>query len=153
MPAGLREMARVTKAGGRVLMHVLGHPQEVEFFDFFVKAIQSVVPTFAPPMDPPPLPFQLRNPEKFRQEMVKAGLKDVSVETVIETLSFESGTQFWQWLVNSNPVAGRILGELNLTEHQIDSIQESLNFMIRKRAGGNNLAVLTNQIHRGLGKK
>jgi ubiquinone/menaquinone biosynthesis C-methylase UbiE len=153
MPSGLSEMTRVTKAGGRVLMHVLGPPQEVEFFTFFVNAIRSAVPGFTPPTDPPPLPFQLQNPEKLRNEMRKAGLKEVNVETVIETLSFESGKQFWQWIINSNPVAEHIITELNLTEYQIHSIQESLNRMISERSAGNDLAVLTNQIHRGVGQK
>jgi ubiquinone/menaquinone biosynthesis C-methylase UbiE len=60
MPRGIREMARVTKPRGRVLMNVYGDPHKIEFF---VGAIQSVVPSFkGPPMDPRPLPFQLQDP-------------------------------------------------------------------------------------------
>ena len=52
MPRGLSELARVTKPGGRVLMNVYGAPQKIEFFGFFVHAIQTVVPSFTgPPMD------------------------------------------------------------------------------------------------------
>ncbi|HEY7162193.1 MAG TPA: methyltransferase domain-containing protein, partial [Acidobacteriota bacterium] len=87
MPSGLREMTRVTKPDGRVLMHALGLPEKIEFFSFFIKAIQAALPAFTPPTDPPPLPFQLRNPERLHQEMTKAGLKEVSVETIIEKLS------------------------------------------------------------------
>jgi SAM-dependent methyltransferase len=58
---GLREMARVVKLGGRVLMTVYGDPHEIEFLGFFIAAVQAVVPTFeGPPMDPLPLPFHLR---------------------------------------------------------------------------------------------
>ncbi len=49
MPRGISEMARVTKPGGRVLMNVYGDPHKIEFFDFFVGAIQSVIPSFEGP--------------------------------------------------------------------------------------------------------
>jgi ubiquinone/menaquinone biosynthesis C-methylase UbiE len=153
MPAGLREMTRVTKPGGRVLMHVLGPPDNVEFFSFFVRGIQAALPGFIPPADPPPLPFQLRDPEKLHQEMTKAGLKDVDVETITENLSFESGKQFWEWIMNSNPVAEQLLNGLNMTEQHKRIVQDSLDLMIRERCVGNHPAILTNQVHRGIGKK
>ena len=62
MPKGIREMARVVKPGGRVLMNVYGDPHEIEFLGFFIAAVQSVVPAFeGPPMDPPPLPSSCRS--------------------------------------------------------------------------------------------
>jgi ubiquinone/menaquinone biosynthesis C-methylase UbiE len=153
MPSGLREMTRVTKPGGSVLMHVLGPPENVEFFSFFVRAIQAALPGFIPPMDPPPLPFQLRNPEKLHQEMTKAGLKQVGVETITENLFFESGEQFWEWIINSNPVAEQLLDGLNMSERHKRIVQENLDSMIRERCVGIDPAILTNQIHRGIGKK
>ena len=48
MPRGISEMARVTKPGG-VLMNVYGAPQKIEFFGFFVGAIQAAVPGFTGP--------------------------------------------------------------------------------------------------------
>jgi ubiquinone/menaquinone biosynthesis C-methylase UbiE len=65
MPKGTKELARVVKPGGGVLMIVHGDPHKIEFFGFFVNAIQSVRPDFiGPPMDPPPLSFQLQDPER-----------------------------------------------------------------------------------------
>jgi ubiquinone/menaquinone biosynthesis C-methylase UbiE len=78
MPKGISEMARVVRPDGRVLMNVYGDPHKIEFFGFFVKAIQSVRPDFTgPPMDPPPLPFQLQEPERLRREFAAVGLKDI----------------------------------------------------------------------------
>ena len=154
MPRGISEMARVTKPGGRVLMNVYGPPQKIEFFGFFVHAIQAVVPSFdGPPMDPPPLPFQLQDPEKLRQELDNAGLKDIHVETITERLEFQSGKQLWNWLTNSNPIVGIVLAELSLTDEQTAIVRRELDGMIQKRSGGNGPAILTNPINIGVGTK
>jgi hypothetical protein len=42
--------------------------------------------------------------------------RPASLESTTQQLEFRSGTQLWDWLVNSNPIAGEILAELDLTE-------------------------------------
>ncbi|MEE8504713.1 MAG: methyltransferase domain-containing protein [Kiloniellales bacterium] len=154
MPRGISEMARVIKPGGCVLMNVYGAPQKIEFFGFFVHAIQTVVPSFTgPPMDPPPLPFQLQDPEKLRQVLDKAGLNNIRVETITEKLEFQSGQQLWDWLTNSNPIVGMVLAELSLTSEQTAIVRRELDGMIQKRSGGNGPAILTNPINIGVGTK
>ncbi len=154
MPRGIREMARVVKPGGRVLMNAYGDPHEIEFFGFFVGAIQSVVPSFdGPPMDPLPLPFQLKDPETLRQHLARAGLNEIRVETITERTEFQSGAHLWDWLVHSNPIVGMVLGELDLTRDQIDVVQTTLDRMLRARSGGNGPAVLTNPVNIGVGTK
>jgi ubiquinone/menaquinone biosynthesis C-methylase UbiE len=154
LPRGLSEMARVTKPGGRVLMNVFGPPREVEFFSFFVRAVQASVPCFTgPPMDPPPLPFQVADPKKLGREMAYAGLKAVRVETTTATLEFQSGQQLWDWLTNSNPIVGMVLGQLDLKSEQIAIVRQALEDMVRERAGGSGTAVLTNPINIGVGTK
>jgi ubiquinone/menaquinone biosynthesis C-methylase UbiE len=154
MPRGISEMARVTKPGGRVLMNVYGDPHKVEFFRFFVGAIQYVIPSFdGPQMDPLPLPFQLQDPERLRQEFAKAGLKAISVETIIEKTEFQSGEHLWDWLVHSNPIVGMVLGELNLTKEQTAVVLQALERLVRERSGGSGPAVLTNPINIGIGTK
>ena len=154
MPRGVNEMVRVTKRGGRVILIVFGNPQKVEFFHFFISSIRSVVPDFrGPSMDPPPLPFQLQDPENVRRELIKAGLKDVRVEATKEKLEFESGKHFWNWIINSNPIARSILGELNLSNEQTVIIQQKLEEMIRERAGRGQFAELTSPINIGIGLK
>jgi ubiquinone/menaquinone biosynthesis C-methylase UbiE len=152
LPRGLREMARVTKPGGRVLLAAYGPPTEVEFIGFFMSAIQAVVPGFTGlPMDPPPLPFQVANPEKLRQELVNAGLSNVSVETITETLEFQSAQHMWNWLTNSNPIGAMLVADL--TDEQKAAVRQVLDGMLRERSGGEGPAVLTNPVHIGIGTK
>ena len=152
LPRGLRELARVTKAGGKVLLHCYGPPEQIEFLGFFIGGIQVVVPDFhGPPPEPVPLPFQVADPEKLRQEYVNAGLKDVKVETITETLEFETGRGLWDWCVNSNPIAREILGDLNVAQEQEGVIIDKLEEMIRERAGTDGVAKLTNPVHIAIG--
>jgi pimeloyl-ACP methyl ester carboxylesterase/ubiquinone/menaquinone biosynthesis C-methylase UbiE len=154
MPRGVSEMARVTKAGGTVLMNVFGAPDKVEFLDFFLRAVQAAVPGFTGPrMDPPPLPFQLRDPDRLRRVMAEAGLRKVRVETVTERLEFRTGQQLWNWLTNSNPIVGALLSELSLTGEQHAAVQRTLDDMVRRRSGGHGPAVLTNPVHIGVGTR
>lgn len=152
LPRGLREMARVTKPGGRVLVHAFGPPQHVEFLSFFMAAMQASVPDFAGlPTDPPPLPFQVADPGKLAQELTNAGLKDVTVETVSEDLEFQSGQDMWDWVVNSNPIARMLVADLTPAQEEV--VRQSLDEMLRERAGGDGPAVLTNPVHIAIGTK
>jgi ubiquinone/menaquinone biosynthesis C-methylase UbiE len=154
MPKGIKEMARVVKPGGRVLMIVYGNPHRIEFFGFFVNAIQSVRPDFTgPPMDPPPLPFQLQDPERLRKELAAAGLKNIKVETITETTEFQSGGVLWEWVIWSNPIAEAVLEELSLTDGERTVIQQTLEMLVRKRAGESGSALLSNPINIGIGTK
>jgi SAM-dependent methyltransferase len=152
MPKGIREMVRVVKPGGRVLMNVYGDPHEIDFLGFFVTAVQSVRPDFdGPPADPPPLPFQLQDPERLRRELAAAGLRDVVVETITESTEFQTGRQVWEWIVWSNPIVEGILGDLGVSGDERETIEEALDRLVRERAGGSETAVLTNPINIGIG--
>jgi ubiquinone/menaquinone biosynthesis C-methylase UbiE len=154
MPQGIRELARVVKPGGRVLMNVYGDPHAIEFFGFFVTAIQAALPSFAgPPMDPPPLPFQLQDPERLRRELSDAGLEAVEVEQITEEMEFRSGEQMLDWITNSNPIAGAILAELDLSGEQTAVVRDALGELVRERAGGDGAAVLTAPINIGIGSR
>jgi ubiquinone/menaquinone biosynthesis C-methylase UbiE len=154
MPRGIREMARVTRPGGRVLMNVYGDPRRIEFFGFFVRAIQSVRPDFTgPPLNPPPLPFQLQDPLRLRSELTAAGLKDVTVEMTAESMEFASGAELWDWIVRSNPITEAVLASVNLTNDERGTVRQALEGMVRERAGGSSIASLTSPINIGIGTK
>ncbi|HZJ49486.1 MAG TPA: methyltransferase domain-containing protein [Actinomycetota bacterium] len=151
-PRALREMVRVTKPGGRVVLIAYGSPAEIEFLHFFIGALKSVVPNFAGlPDDPPPLEFQVSDPGVLRQRLGDAGLKDVRVETSAERLEFRSGQEMWDWVLNSNPIAGMLTADL--TEEQKATMRQVLDGMLRERSGDNGPAVLTSPVNIGIGTK
>jgi ubiquinone/menaquinone biosynthesis C-methylase UbiE len=154
MPKGIREMARVTRTGGRVLMNVYGAPGKIDFLAFLVRAIQSVRPGFeGPPTDPVPLPFQLQDPDRLRKELLAAGLKEVEVETIVERTQFETGKALWDWLIWSNPIVESVLGCLELTGDERSAVQRALERQVRERAGGTGPAILANPVHIGIGTR
>ena len=104
-------------------------------------------------MDPPPLPFQLQDPERLRREFAAVGLQQVGVETITEKLEFQSGKHLWNWLANSNPIVEMVLDQLDLTSDETEAIREVLDRMVGERSGGNGPAVLTNPINIGIGTK
>lgn len=155
MRKGISEMARVIKPGGRLLLHAYGDPHAIEFLGFLISAVQSVRPDFdGPPMDPPPLEFQLADPAKLHEELSAAGLRDVKVETITETTEHRTGKDLWEWLVWSNPIVETVLGGiLNLTNDERGVVQQTLEKIVRERAGGGDGANLTNPVNIGIGTK
>jgi ubiquinone/menaquinone biosynthesis C-methylase UbiE len=152
LPRALCEMARVTRPGGKVLMVVDGPPSNIDFLDIFMGAMHAIVPGFTGlPMDPPPLPFQVSDPEVLRRRLTETGLRDVRVEIGAERLEFHTGKELWDWVVNSHPIARMLIADL--TEQQEAEVQQELDRVLRERSDGRGSAVLTNQVNIGIGTK
>jgi len=149
----LREMVRVTKPGGRVLLIAYGNPGEFEALHFFISAVQAVVPEFeGPAEDEPMLEFQAADPEVLRQRLVDAGLTDVTVDTSNqERITVRTGQQLWDWTIGGNPIPGILVADL--TDRQREDIIRVLDGMVRERSGGNGPAVLTAPLNIGVGTK
>ena len=151
LPAGVSEMVRVTRRGGRVVIIAFGPPTTVEFFGFFLAALQAAVPGFSPPAGPPPLPFQLADPATFRRVLTEAGLSQVSIATVAEQVTYDSGQHIWDWITHSNPIGADLVADL--TAERGSLVRSVLDGMLRERAGGEGPAVLSQQVHIGIGTK
>ena len=151
-PRALREMVRVTKPGGRVLLVAYSVPAEFEVLQVFLSALTAVAPEFPGlPDDPPPLEFQVSDPDVFRHRLTDAGLKDIRIVRTAERPAFMSGQELWDWTVYSNPIAGAILADL--TEDQRVRLRQGLDGMLRERAGANGATVLANAVNIGVGTK
>jgi ubiquinone/menaquinone biosynthesis C-methylase UbiE len=150
----LREMVRVTKPGGRMLVIAYGSPGELEFIQFFSGALKAVAPEFPGlPDDPPPLEFQVSDPDILRQRLADAGLKSVRVERTAERPTFDSGQAMWDWVLHGNPIPGTMIADLNLTEEQQARLRQILDGMLRERAGQDGRTTLTNRVNIGIGTK
>jgi SAM-dependent methyltransferase len=153
MPRAIGEMARVVRPGGRVLMVAYGDPHQIDFLGFFIEAVRAVRPSFSgPPLDPPPLPFQLQDPTRLRSELAKAGLAQISVDTIVETTEFRSAGDLWDWILWSNPIVEDVLGSLQLSGHERSTIERTAAEMFRRR-GDQGVVRLSNPVNVGLGAK
>ena len=149
----LREMVRVTKPGGRVLLIAYGDPLEFEALHVFIAAVQAVVPAFeGPAEDEPLLEFQNADAEVLRQRLTDAGLKDVIVDTSNqERIEMRTGQQLWDWCLGGNPIPGMLVADL--TDEQRDAIIQVLDGMVRERSDGHGTALLTAPLNIGVGTK
>jgi ubiquinone/menaquinone biosynthesis C-methylase UbiE len=151
-PRALREMVRVTKPGGRVLVIAYGSPAEFETLQVFISALTAVAPDFPGlPDDPPPLEFQVADPDVFRRRLTDAGLKNVRIERTAERPVFTSGQEMWDWVFSGNPIPGMLVADLS--EDQRTRLRQVLDSMVRERAGANGRAVLSNAVNIGIGTK
>jgi ubiquinone/menaquinone biosynthesis C-methylase UbiE len=152
-PQALREMVRVTRPGGYVLLIAYANPAEFEALHFFINAVQAVVPDFeGPAEDEPLLEFQVADPNVLRQRLIDVGLRDVTVDTNHqERITVRSGQQLWDWCLGGNPIPGMLVSDF--TDWQRADIIRVLDGMVRERSGGSGSAVLTAPLNIGVGTK
>lgn len=149
LAAGLREMIRVTRPDGHVMIVTFGPLPEVEFIAFFLGALRTVSPEAVPPPTEPMPPFRLADTTTFQRTLEHAGLRNVSVESTSWEMTFDSVDHLLDVLMASNPIAGQITA--GLTHHQTAELRHILEGMLRERSGGTTGAVLRSSIRIGLG--
>ena len=76
-----------------------------------------MTPDFEGLPDPPPLEFQVSDPDVLRERLVAAGLRDVQVDTTHqERLELSTGQEAWDWMFFSNPITAMILDDVGVCE-------------------------------------
>ncbi len=120
---------------------------------FFITALQAVAPDFEGLPEPPPLEFQISDPEVMRARLGDAGLREVEVDsTQHERLELSTGQQLWDWMLFSNPITGMLLDDVGVSETDRATMRSALDEMIRERAGADGFAVLTAPLNIGWGR-
>lgn len=149
LTGGLREMVRVTRPGGQVVVATFGPLPEVEFVGFFLGALRAVAPDRLPPADQPMLPFRLADPATFQDTLVSIGLREATVDTLLWETTFESVDEFVDVIMPSNPLAGQLTAGLD--DEQWDQVRQVLDGMLREHSGASASAVLRSQVNIGRG--
>lgn len=149
LQAGLREMVRVTRPGGRVLVVAFGPPDRAEFVGFFLGALRATAPGSVPP--PAPLPFQVADPAVLRRRLEAAGLDEVRVETHTWHLHLRSAEHLWDLATHSHPLGAEL--SAGLTDEQAAEAKRVLGGMLRERSGGGPGGVLTAAVNLGTGTR
>lgn len=148
---GVRELVRVTRPGGTVLIAAFGDPRKLEFIGSFMSAMQATVPAFTPPDLSGAPPTRLSDPDQLRQVLTDARLGDVNVETVTWRMPLRSGSHLWDLIMSSNPMGGALVADL--TDQQRTEVISALDGMVRERSNGGPTATLTTEVNVGTGTK
>jgi ubiquinone/menaquinone biosynthesis C-methylase UbiE len=144
----LRELARVTKPGGRGVMVVFGQFQRVELFFLFMQAMRAANPDFAPPPDFPL--FSLQDPDALRREMTDAGFSDVNIDVVNVRMEVASGAQVWEMLTSAAPPIMMMVGAM--PEEQRTAVRQALDGLVGERVR-DGVAVLNMQANIAIATK
>lgn len=149
LDGGLRELVRVTRPGGQVLIVTFGPLPQVEFIAFCLGAIRATLADDVPPLPDPPPPFRLADPTTFRTTLSQVGLRDVRVDTATWDTPFESADHLLDMVLTSNPIAGQLTS--GMSDDQFAQVRHVVDGMLRERSGGRPGALLHAEMRIGQG--
>jgi SAM-dependent methyltransferase len=95
MAAALRELVRVTRPGGRVVVTAWGPPEKCEFLSAVMPALRPLMPP-PPPGAPPPHPGALSDPGALAAVLQGAGLRVLEEGEVACPFVFPDTATSWR---------------------------------------------------------
>jgi SAM-dependent methyltransferase len=95
MAAAMRELVRVVRPGGRVVVTVWGPPERCEFLTAVMPALGPLMPP-PPPGAPPPHPGALSEPGALEAVLTGAGLRVIEEGEVACPFVFPSADASWR---------------------------------------------------------
>jgi ubiquinone/menaquinone biosynthesis C-methylase UbiE len=110
--AGLRELARVTRPGGKGVMSVFGPPDRVPGLSMFFAAAAKNIPGFSAPSQRDSPLFCLADPKDLVGEMTDAGFTEVRVEQIEAEMHVESADGLWTKILGAAPAVGGLLSSV-----------------------------------------
>lgn len=100
MSVGLREWARVTKPGGRILFTVFGKQAFQPMMELFIRRIENYG-VDVPDKEAPFAAMRLADPERCHDLLSGAGLKDIEVHAEQLGYHLKDEIQWWEVIWNS----------------------------------------------------
>jgi SAM-dependent methyltransferase len=95
MAAAMRELVRVVRPGGRVIVTAWGPPERCEFLTAVMPALGPLMPP-PPPGAPPPHPGALSQPRALAAVLTEAGLRAVEEGEVTCPFVFPNAEASWR---------------------------------------------------------
>lgn len=95
MTAAMRELVRVARTGGRVVVTAWGPPDRCEFLRAVMPGLAPLMPP-PPPGAPPPHPGALSEPGALANVLKDAGLRVVETGEVVCPFVFANGETSWR---------------------------------------------------------
>jgi SAM-dependent methyltransferase len=130
--AGLSEMRRSLRPGGRGVVSAWSTPARFETFGAFMGAIAKALPDFPPPAGPPPI-FSLADPQSFTEQMEAAGFSDVRVEHVSHDFQFASAEDLWRIFAIGAPPAQALFDRIG--PENVELVHQALLENMKARFG------------------
>lgn len=122
--SAVRELKRVCKANGRVVVGVWGRPQDCHMYDI-MEAIAQVVPGGSPKDGP----FAFSEPDELENLMMNAGLVVMSTKGVECPHTYPDIDTFWRAMSSTGPVQ-RAIQIVDLEKIQ-DAVMEAVRRYIK----------------------
>ena len=123
----LREVARLTSSGGRVVLILIGSGAGIEPVPFLRCAIAAVGPHLE--HEPP-----RARPFEVTARMVAAGLRQIRIEELSARTTFRSASELYERVVRCDPSTSMLLDRL--TAAQREEVRLVLEGMFRERGAG-----------------